>query len=57
VSIVGNDLIVEVVAEVVSPEIGTLTKFKKADLASFAGAKSAGLRWLPKNPKFEAQSK
>ncbi|MEO5655808.1 MAG: hypothetical protein ABIR00_07485 [Nitrosospira sp.] len=43
-SIVGKDFIVEVVAEAVLPEIRTLTKLKKADLAGFAGAKSAGLR-------------
>ena len=57
VSIVGKDFIVEVVAEAVFPEIRTLKKLKKADLASFAGAKSAGLRCLPENLKFEARSK
>jgi ParB family chromosome partitioning protein len=49
---VSKDRILEVVAEVVSPQVAqTLTKQKKGELVESASARLFGLRWLPDNLK------
>jgi ParB family chromosome partitioning protein len=55
---VSKDRIIEVVAQVVSPEVAaTLTKLKKSELVGMAEAKLVGLRWVPDNLKCAEQPK